>query len=134
MEDFGDIFYVLAMLAALVFSAFKKQRKGKRNVATPQETDKRYDPMQEEDILEDLKDLFQPKEQKQTKPALKKEEPKTPPLQTQTTNASTILKSRKRQIDHKPVEDNEIGFEFNKEEIDLRQAVIYAEILNRPYQ
>jgi len=140
MEDFGDILYVLAMLAAVIFSAFKKQRKTKPNMPVPQDADQPgYDPMQEEeeeDIIKDLRELFQPKAPKQEQAEVKAEQPQAVPLhmQPKTPVTKTVSQTAVDPIKASQLENEEDYFEFDKEQIDLRQAVIYSEILTRPYQ
>jgi len=137
MEDFGDYFYIIAMLAAFVFSIFKKQKKAKQNVPAPHGSDQpSYDPTQEEDILEDLRELFQSKEEQRPKATVQKQAPQATPLHMRNKPSvqSPVSKPKQPIFEDNAIEDEEIGFEFEKEEIDLRQAVIYSEILRRPYQ
>ena len=136
MDDFGDILYILAMLAALVFSAIKKSKQSKKRPAAPVETQPDpFDPMEEDEpIIQDLRDLFKPKPVKpqpvpevskvkteQAKPFQKASLSQTPKRSTKTLDIIDIDET---------TEDNE----FLEDGIDLRQAVIYSEILKRPYQ
>lgn len=135
MDDIGNILYILAMLAALVFSAYKKQKQAKKQVPMPEDEQPAYHPMDEEDIVDELRELFQkPKVEKPT-PGVKKPSP-VKPAEVKSSKKVEVRKS-------KPVIKEEIKLEvfdevddmgFDKEQIDLRQAVIYSEILKRPYE
>ncbi len=134
MEDFGDILYVLAVLAALVFSAFKKQKQANKKKPVFDEDESDYDPMGEDDVLSELKELFQPKAKETPLPKeekVVKEEPLF--IQNQKSveiKKEPVIKEEIKIVDLK--ETDESG--FDKEQIDLRQAVIYSEILKRPYE
>ncbi|MBS2211671.1 hypothetical protein KEM09_09670 [Carboxylicivirga mesophila] len=136
MDDIGNILYILAMLAALVFSAFKKQKQAKKQMPAPDEQAPTYHPMDEEDIMGELKELFQKPKVEKPKPAAVKS-----PVKSHTTPFRTLNKDVKKAAPvpaSAPIvlevdESDEASF-FDKEQIDLRQAVIYSEILKRPYE
>ncbi|MBR8536586.1 hypothetical protein KDU71_13510 [Carboxylicivirga sediminis] len=136
MDDIGNILYILAMLAALVFSAFKKQKQAKKQMPAPDEQAPTYHPMDEEDIVSELKELFQKPKIETPKPAVVKS-----PEKNQATAFRTFKKEVKKTAPTPPpapvileVEELEEVSYFDKEQIDLRQAVIYSEILKRPYE
>ncbi len=136
MDDIGNILYILAMVAALVFSAYKKQKQAKKPMQMPDdEVRPSHDPMDEEDVLEELRELFQ-KPKPKPKPVY--EEPKVAqkemPLHMQKKQMPKKDVPKPRPAKLTPIEDEEIGSEFDREPIDLRQAVIYSEILKRPYE
>ena len=136
MDDFGDILYVLAMLAALVFSAIRKSKQSKKRSAAPVETQPdAFDPMEEEEpIIQDLRDLFKPRQPK-PQPVPDASEFKTE--QVKSYQQTSIPKTQRRST--KPLEVDDLDetsgtADLFEEGIDLRQAVIYSEILKRPYQ
>lgn len=133
MDDLGNILYILAMLAAVIFSAFKKKKQVKTGEPMSENTPEPYHPMDEEDIMRELKELFQKPKVVEPEPVKLKVEPQ-PFLRTE----NTFKVKNKVKEPTKPIleEDEcaEEGFVFNKEQIDLRQAVIYSEILRRPYE
>ncbi|MBK3517476.1 hypothetical protein [Carboxylicivirga marina] len=138
MDDIGNILYILAMLAALVFSAIKKQKQAKKPRPMPEnESRPEHDPMQEpeEDILGELRELFQKPQQEVVKEEKVKKVAKDVPLYMQAKKKETkrAMTSKKEHVKVGELEDDNEGFEFDKEQIDLRQAVIYSEILKRPY-
>ncbi|TRX72274.1 hypothetical protein [Carboxylicivirga sp. M1479] len=137
MDDLGNILYIIAMLAALVISALKKQKKARAKEVMPDTNEPMQPSVEEEDILADLKDLFQQSTEKKEKVVpVQKPKPKHVPLHMQ---AKPQVKTKVRNVVQKPLDlkhdeyEND-GFEFDKEQIDLREAVIYSEILNRPYE
>ena len=138
MDDLGNIIYVLAMVAAVIFSAIKKQRKIKNNGPVPPVADQPSDDtMREEDIIEDLKELFQPQRQPQKPPtAVAKKKQQALPLYMREKEVVKRKDANRIQqvLDEGGGEGHESAFEFDKEQIDLRRAVIYSEILTRPYQ
>ncbi len=137
MDNFGDILYILAMIAAFVYSVYKKQKKAKNNVPTPQDANQpQYNDTKEGDILEELKELLQQKEKKHSQPPVEKKAPLVVPLHMQAKRnvKKTVTLPKQNFMEDNPIEAEEIGIEFDKEQIDLRQAVIYSEILKRPYQ
>lgn len=138
MDDIGNILYILAMLAALVFSAYKKQKQSKRQQQPMPEEEHRpaYDPMDEDDVLTELKELFG-KPKAEPKPVVEeavvqKVEVKPKPLVIQDEKVSEKVKQEPIRLE--VYDDEPEGFIFDKEQIDLRQAVIYSEILKRPYE
>lgn len=130
MDNLGDILYVLAMIAAVVFSAIKKQRQAKKQAPIPSEANQPTEA--NDDVFEELKELFQNKEPKIVKKPLEKPKPK--PLHAQKKSVQIKPKTVTKPVDLKADEEENIGFEFDTEQIDLRQALIHSEILNRPYQ
>lgn len=133
MEDFGDILYILAMLAALVFSALRKKKKVKEQSRVPdQPAHSPFDPLEEEDdVLADLKELFKPEKKAEPEPVFVKEEPQKVQLPKKYKATRETIKPEA--IELISLNDDYHEFEFDKENLDLRQAVIYSEILNRPY-
>jgi len=139
MEDFGDILYILVMLGALVFSVIRKAQQSK-NKPTMSESDKSspYDPMAEEEpLMEELREMFAKPKRPEPQPVVQK------PVQVKNkTVEKTFSKKTNRTIIPKKTEplkvihtdDDDEGFVFDADEVDLRKAVIYSEILNRPYQ
>lgn len=121
------------MLGAVVFSIIKKSNAKQRGV-TGEKTSP-FDPMAESDpMLDELKELFsKPKPKPQVEPI--SEDVIKPKLKAQ----QPIVKQKvpvskpKKNLETLDVEEEE-GFNFIAEEVDLRKAVIYSEILNRPYQ
>ena len=137
MDDLGNILYILVMLGALIFSAFRKQKQAKRPQPMPEDEHRpTYSPMDEDDVLSELKDLFnQPKEQPRPvveQPPVQKAVIK-PPVQT-VHKEKPKSKHSKNDVELEDLNTTGDGFEFDKEQIDLRQAVIYSEILKRPYE
>jgi len=136
MDDFGDIFYILAMLAALVFSAIKKSKQSKKRPAAPVESQPDpFDPMEEEEpIIQDLRDLFKPK---QTRPQPVPAVSKVKTEQAKSFQRASIPKTPRRStkpLDLIDIEETSGSTDIFEDGIDLRQAVIYSEILKRPYQ
>ncbi|MBI9063374.1 MAG: hypothetical protein JEZ14_15435 [Marinilabiliaceae bacterium] len=136
MDDFGDILYVLAMLAALVFSAIRKSKQSKKRPAAPMENQADpFDPMEEEEpIIQDLRDLFKPKPVR-PQPVSDVSEIKTG--QAKSFQKAYIHKTPRRStkpLDAIEPEEAYDSNDFFEDGIDLRQAVIYSEILKRPYQ
>ncbi|MCG8580430.1 MAG: hypothetical protein MI866_10960 [Bacteroidales bacterium] len=137
MDDIGNILYILAMLAALIFSAYKKQKQAKKPMQAPDEpVQPDTEAMGEEDVFEELRELFQnPKPKPQPVVEQPEKIKKEVPLHMQKKE-----EPKKNDVPkHKPVElisidEEEESSGFNKEQIDLRQAVIYSEILKRPYE
>ncbi len=140
MEDFGDVLYVLAMLAALVFSAIRKSKQAKRRPPMPETEDSStpYNPMDEEEpIIDELRDLFRPKTPRpEPVPQVVKPTQKTPAQSTANRSTSNAVHhyTKAKRLEVEALDEQEGGFEFNTDELDLRKAVIYSEILNRPYQ
>lgn len=134
MDDFGDILYVLAMVAALIFSAFKKSKQAKRRPPMPeQNSPSPYNPMDEEEpVMDELRDLFMPKTPK-VEPAPKVSKPVQQAPAKPASNAIHHYKQTER-LEVEDLDDEGQGFEFDTEDFDLRKAVIYSEILNRPHQ
>lgn len=133
MDDLGNILYILAMLAAVVFSAFKKKKQVKRAEQMPEEMPTPYHPMDEDDIVRELKELFQQPKAAAPEPVKSKVEPQPFLKPENTFKPKNRVKEPKKPI-FEEAESVEEGFGFNKEQIDLRQAVIYSEILRRPYE
>jgi len=136
MDDFGDILYILAMLAALVFSAIKKSKQSKKRPAAPVETQPDpFDPMEEDEpIIQDLRDLFKPKP---VKPQPVPEVSKVKTEQAKPFQKASLSQTPKRStktLDIIDIDETTEANEFLEDGIDLRQAVIYSEILKRPYQ
>lgn len=132
MEDLGDIIYVVAMIIAVAYSAFRKAQKNKRTSPLPNEDRHPLDDSmdEEEPYIDDLRELFKPQAPKPvTEPV--KEKPKTQPLFQQAQREKVVSKPIKV-VDLETKQEEEP--EFEQDQIDLRQAVIYSEILNRPYQ
>ena len=136
MDDFGDILYILAMLAALVFSAIKKSKQSKKRPAAPVETQPDpFDPMEEDEpIIQDLRDLFKPKPVKsQPVPEVSKiKTEQAKPFQKE--SLSQTPKRSTKTLDIIDIDETTEANDFLEDGIDLRQAVIYSEILKRPYQ
>jgi len=132
MEDFGDILYVLVMLGALVFSAIRKSKQTKKRPSMPVPDRSSYDPMDEEPVIEDLRDLFRPKTPMPEAVRVKPKEVVKPIVNTPKEKPS--YKKPAQPIEVINVDESDRGFEFDAGDIDLRKAVIYSEILNRPYQ
>ena len=132
MEDFGDILYVLVMLGALVFSAIRKSKQTKKRPSMPEPDRSSYDPMDEEPVIEDLRDLFRPKSPMPEPVRVKPKEVVKPIVNTPKEKLSN--KKPAKPIEVINVDESDGGFEFDAGDIDLRKAVIYSEILNRPYQ
>ena len=135
MDDFGDILYVLAMLAALVFSAIRKSKQSKKQPAAPVETPAdRFDPMEEDEpIIQDLRDLFKPR-QPRPQPATEASVQKTEPVTGRQTIISRIPHRLTKPLEVIDLDETSAPTDLFEEGIDLRQAVIYSEILKRPYQ
>jgi hypothetical protein len=135
MDDIGNILYILVMLAALIFSAYKKQKKAKRPMQMPDDHPQQEgEPMVEEDVFEELRELFQQPKPK-ARPVVQevKVEKKEVPLHMQRKEEPKKPNLPKEEpVELISVEDE--SSEFDKEQIDLRQAVIYSEILKRPYE
>ncbi|WP_430814614.1 hypothetical protein [Carboxylicivirga sp. RSCT41] len=137
MDDIGNILYILAMLAALIFSAYKKQKQSKRPMQAPDEPMRpETESMGEEDVFEELRELFQnPKPKPQPVVQEPKVVKKEMPLHMQ---KKEVLKktehAKEEPVKLVSIDEESEGFEFDKEQIDLRQAVIYSEILKRPYE
>ncbi|WP_430810646.1 MULTISPECIES: hypothetical protein [unclassified Carboxylicivirga] len=132
MDDLGNILYVLAMLAALVFSALKKKKQVDKSPPVPGEERPEFDPMAEDDIMGELRELFQSKakeEQPVVRPAVKKEPVRFEKDLTKQVGKPKVMVKKKEPI--RLIEDDEV---YEQEQIDLRQAVIYSEILKRPYE
>ena len=139
MEDFGDILYILVMLGALVFSVIRKAQQSKNKPPMPQsDKSSSYDPMTEEEpLMEELREMFAKPKRPEPQPVVEK------PVQVKTKPVEqTFLKRTNRTITPKKTEplkvinteDEHEGFVFDTDEVDMRKAVIYSEILNRPYQ
>ncbi|TAJ14642.1 hypothetical protein DMA11_04530 [Marinilabiliaceae bacterium JC017] len=131
----GEILYIVAMLAIFVFSAYKKSQQAKKKVTPPNQTPHVPDPMDEEDIMKELKDLFQPQQPgKATVPVEKK--PVQPVVPTDTNKyAKPQAKISERKISREikvELEEEGEGNHILDEDFDLRKAVIYSEILKRP--
>lgn len=135
MDDFGDILYVLAMLAALVFSAIRKSKQSKKQPAAPVETPAdRFDPMEEDEpIIQDLRDLFKPKPPRPQPVSVTEFKTEQAKSLQQKSRPKTQRKSTKP-LDVIETEEASESTDFFEDGIDLRQAVIYSEILKRPYQ
>ena len=134
MDDFGDILYVLAMLAALVFSVIKKSNQAKKRPSVPMDTEPDpFDPMEEEPIIQDLRDLFKPR-QPRPQPATEASVQKTEPVTVRPTIISRIPHRLTKPLEVIDLDETSAPTDFFEEGIDLRQAVIYSEILKRPYQ
>lgn len=135
MDDIGNILYILAMIAALIFSAYKKQKQAKKTVQAPDEVVRpERDVMEEDDVLEELRELFQ---KPKPKPVVEepKVEKKVVPLHMQRKQEPKKTDiAKQKPVEIISIEEEVEGSEFDKEQIDLRQAVIYSEILKRPYE
>ena len=116
-----------------MFSAFKKQKQAKQRQNMPDEVVSDQQPLDEDDVISDLRELFNQRQAPKVEPA------KQPITKVEKQSPKVIKESVKR-THSKPqseikIQDEEYeGFEFDKEQIDLRQAVIYSEILKRPYE
>lgn len=132
MDNIGDIIYVVVLIIAFIFSAFRKAQKNKRNTQLPNEQIPTGEhPMDEEEpYIDDLRELFKPRAPKPVQEPVK-EKPKPQPLFQQAQREKEPSKPVKL-IELETEEEQEQ--EFNQDQIDLRKAVIYSEILNRPYQ
>lgn len=131
MEDFGDILYILVMLGALIFSAIRKSKQTARRspMAEPESSSK--DPLAEDEPgFEDLRELFRPK-QAQPQPVKIKPKPVVQTVSKPVKKTAVAKKSKQLELIDINEED---AFEFEADELDLRKAVIYSEILKRPYQ
>ncbi len=134
MDDFGDILYVLAMLAALVFSVIKKSNQAKKRPSVPMDTEPDpFEPMEEEPIIQDLRDLFKPR-QPRPQPATEPSVQKTEPVTGRQTIISRIPHRLTKPLEVIDLDETSAPTDLFEEGIDLRQAVIYSEILKRPYQ
>ncbi|WP_439181671.1 hypothetical protein [Carboxylicivirga taeanensis] len=135
MDDIGNILYVLAMVAALVFSAFKKQKQAKKDVTLPSDPPT-YHPMDEEDIVDELRELYQKPKPKKQEPVVEKRKGFVSPFANDQrfAKAQEAQKAKKKPLKVEVLEEEGEDLAFDKEQIDLRQAVIYSEILKRPYE
>lgn len=134
MDDFGDILYILVLLGGLIFSIYKKSKQGKQGSPMPSDTSSEsFDPMDEEINIEDLRDLFKPR-----KPEPVPVTPKPAPAPKMKPTKQDVTRVRVKPKSTDPLEvidlDEESSSDIGYENIDLRQAVIYSEILKRPYQ
>ncbi|MCU4163069.1 hypothetical protein [Carboxylicivirga caseinilyticus] len=134
MDDFGDILYVLVMLGALVFSVIRKAQQAKKNVPRPgSESSNPYDPLDEEEpLMEEIREMFS--KPKVPKPQPVFEKPKTEIKPFAKNVAKPIVKRSIEPLEVINTEEEHDPFIFDVEEVDMRKAVIYSEILNRPYQ
>ncbi len=133
MDDLGNILYILAMLAAVIFSALKKKKQAKGMEQMPDEVPPIHHPMDEDDMVRELKELFKSPKQNQPQPKRRQVVVQPQPVNVkQAGNVTSKPKFSKPIIEE--VEEVEDDFVFDKEQIDLRQAVIYSEILKRPYE
>nr|WP_319400193.1 hypothetical protein [uncultured Carboxylicivirga sp.] len=138
MEDFGDILYILVMLGALVFSVIRKAQQAKNNVPKPNSNaENPYDPMDEEEpLMEELREMFSKPKAPQPQPVFEK-----PKVEVKSVTKPIVKPINRPSLDRKSTKPLEVieteeehdGFVFDLEEIDMRKAVIYSEILNRPY-
>ena len=137
MEDFGDILYILAMLAALVFSALRKKKQVKERPNQPVETSRSpFDPFEEDDnVFDELKEIFRPEEREvEPAPVIKEEKPKEVLKRIEYKKEKYVPKKVSKTVELIALEEDYDDFSFIEEEVDIRKAVIYSEILNRPYQ
>ncbi len=135
MDDIGNILYILAMLAALVFSAYKKQKQTKKQVPMPEDEPPTYHPMDEENIVEELRELFQKPKVEKPAPVVKPAAVARPAVvrQPMVKVVQPVKPKEKEELKIEVIEDVD-DMVFDREQIDLRQAVIYSEILKRPYE
>jgi hypothetical protein len=150
-KNFGDIIYLVLMVAVVLFSAFRKKKTTKQGLPEPHREVR--DPMDE--IFPTLKDLFNGEEGEE-KPLTEQAESHLPLVSIEKTDKrkkeSPFLKAdyvfsarssmddvrRRRRIPIKKALDldsQEQG-DFCQsdviEDFDLQKAVIYSEILKRP--
>lgn len=135
MDDIGNILYILAMLAALIFSAYKKQKQAKKPMQMPDEhTQPENETMVEEDVFDELRELFQKPKPQQAVPEPKPVKDEVPLHMQKKEAPRKSSMSKQEPVKLVAQEDEYEETEFDREQIDLRQAVIYSEILKRPYE
>ncbi len=137
-DGFGDILYLLAMVAFFVFSAVMKSRKAKKKLLSqPEPVSQDSYGHEREDALEDFDDFFNTTENNIG--AVKEEEKRVEKVfvtEPPTRRFDSIYKTRiDRKIEPAFSSDYDIhetvSF-WDEEEFDLKKAVIFSEILKRP--
>ena len=134
MEDLGDLLYILFAIVGVVFSILKKNNKKARKVTPPIDAGDEFSDS-DEDEIPGFGNIFgeQPKAEP-PKPVTAQEtvEKKTPDpsmeeKKRQLENISRIKKTKPMVVEEEEVDEEKLEQDFN-----LRQAVIYSEILKRP--
>lgn len=148
MDDvFGEILYIIIMLAIFIFSAFRKKKVAGGNM--PEE--KEFNPMEEiftpfEDLIEEPEEEPKPPKEEATLSSAPNTIENYPFVKedyvfTSNTSPEDIRRQRKnkkskRQTVLRSEEENlkfdELSDEHLLKNFDLRKAVIYSEILKRP--
>jgi hypothetical protein len=138
MEGIGDILYLLAMLAFFVFSAVMKSRKKKQAPSAYPTDEYTEKPNQEDDVLQELRDLFQPKSPTPAPSVreipvqpVRQEAKTTIPSPSLKRTLKTIIPTEKRNVTIQ-IEEKEDGSYWDQEEFDLQKAIVFSEILKRP--
>lgn len=121
MDNLGDILYVVALVGALIYSAVKKANKNNEETYTPETS------TQDSYEMDELRDLFKPQIKAKNKPEVKVVSPAEQQQIVSTSNLTTETKTTTISV----VEDEYKS--ILDEEFDIRKAVVYSAILDRPY-
>lgn len=139
MKNFGDYFYILIMVGVFIFSIIKNTRK--KEEQTPSSNPNRRIPDVLEEVFPDIRNWMDDEEETQVVP-----EP-VPVIQTLETipptthftydspeNAQPTRGITRQTVISAPMEleSDQESMTLWDEPIDLRKAVLYAEILKRP--
>ncbi|MGQ1945824.1 hypothetical protein ACT3CD_01815 [Geofilum sp. OHC36d9] len=156
-DSFGDIFYIIAMVGALVFSIIRKTRGTKQDGTSVPQSEYTEVPQEAFPTLSDWFDTPEPspEEVKEEKPitiptSSMQPEVMRPPKMVYNSSGYQRIKSRDNRkrpervsrISSKIVSKNLVKEDddsqtiastgFDDEPIDLRKAIVYTEILKRP--
>ncbi|TLX77786.1 hypothetical protein E9993_03830 [Labilibacter sediminis] len=133
MDDFGTIIYIIFTIIAVVFSIIKKSNQ-KTNPTTPPASTDSFDPFEED--IPSFESIFG---EKQTPPT---PEPVASSKPTKPTKVLDELEKKKKEIDDRfaRIKKTDVSHKQEVEDIskqderwfNLREAVIYSEILKRP--
>lgn len=137
--DIGDIIYVILMVGAIIASIIKKKLDSDKKTDAP----KRKVPDMMQEMFPDLKELINQEDEIEdglTEPT-SVEEPEQPKESKVPYFTYDNLDANKKysilhhyEMDESDVDDNSLEkqHEIINDDFDLRKAVIYSEIINRP--
>lgn len=141
--DFGDYAYIIFLILGAIFSAFNKKKKKNRKEAKPTSdpTSRPSKPnvsVSFEDLINKLNDQMEsPAPVTPPSPVIERVKKREEPRRAQMEKVEVEKKSAKTTKPSPSQTVLEVKSEHAEDEdshFDLRQAVIYSEILKRPYE